>query len=223
MPFPSFNSVQEFTASAGGQIQQFVSYLFGFLSKEHKDDGSHGAITGDSLTLTGNIASTAPSPQDVHLFPTTQAAFLVQTTHATPIMFGTNGQTGWGVSAAHDWAICGPFGVNTGLTLVSVVDSVGAPTLSGVGFGTGADIEGGATDYGFTIRTGSGSTTATGNVTFGHGFHGGATPSLTLGSGWTTTENLKVTSITTTGMTIATVSGGNFPTGALIYVLVRGY
>jgi hypothetical protein len=33
---------------------------------------------------------------------------------------------------------------------------------------------------------------------------------------------LKVTSITTTGMTIATVSGANFPTGATIYVLTRG-
>jgi hypothetical protein len=34
---------------------------------------------------------------------------------------------------------------------------------------------------------------------------------------------VKITSITTTGLTIATVSGANFPASATIYVFVRGF
>jgi hypothetical protein len=55
MPFPAFNSVQEFTAMAGNQIQQFTAYLTGFLQFQHKDDGSHGAVTADSVAITGAL------------------------------------------------------------------------------------------------------------------------------------------------------------------------
>jgi hypothetical protein len=218
MPFPSFNSVQEFTASAGGQIQQFVSYLFGFLSKEHKDDGSHGAITGDSLTLTGNITNTAPAPVSPLL--SLHQPFVLQAQSGNELFLQVGPYLGWGINATGDWMSLSQFG-SAAVVLRTPVDSLGTPVLSGAGFGTGAAISG--SDYGFKVTTGSGSLTATGNVNFGRAFHAGATPALTLGAGWTTTENVKITSITTTGLTIATVSGGNFPASATIYVLVRGF
>jgi len=50
MPYPSFDLLSVFTPNQQQQIQQFLSYLFGWLSHEHKDDGSHAAITADSVT-----------------------------------------------------------------------------------------------------------------------------------------------------------------------------
>lgn len=38
------------------ELEQFVSYLWGWLSVQHKDTGAHSAITADSLAATGAIS-----------------------------------------------------------------------------------------------------------------------------------------------------------------------
>ena len=58
MSFPSFNDLSRFAAQQGDELQQFVAYLQGFLSAQHKDDGSHSAVTADSLTLNGPLTWT---------------------------------------------------------------------------------------------------------------------------------------------------------------------
>lgn len=70
MSYPAFDSLTSFASESRAAIEQFVSYLFGFLSKEHKDDGSHGTVTLDTLTIA------APSSADAgnlsgDLIPTT--------------------------------------------------------------------------------------------------------------------------------------------------------
>jgi hypothetical protein len=215
MPFPSFNSVQEFTAAAGGQIQQFVSYLFGWLSKEHKDDGSHGDITGDSLSLTGNITNTQPSPASQQL--SKQFPFIISTQNANAIIMAPNNQSRWAFAVNGD--LMGYLAANLAMTsfLLHVVDSVQIPALSGGGFGSGATILG--FDFGCTISTGSSGTAATGAITWGATSPRGACIAV-ASPGWTTGAGLGVAP-TTTGLTISTLDGTNFPTSKKIYVLMR--
>ena len=127
--------------------------------------GATGAVTADSLALMGNITNTVPSPANPLL--STQNPFLIETANNNPILFGTNSTLQWGINTAGDWTIWSGVG-----TLMRPIDSVGVPTLSGVGFGTGAALTADALDYGFVITTGSGSATATGNVLFGHSLTG---------------------------------------------------
>jgi hypothetical protein len=54
MPYPGFNDLASFTPTQQQQVQQFVSYLQAWLSKQHKDGGEHGAITADSIVTTGD-------------------------------------------------------------------------------------------------------------------------------------------------------------------------
>jgi hypothetical protein len=220
MPFPSFNSVQEFTASAGGQIQQFVSYLFGWLSKEHKDDGSHGDITGDSLTLTGNISNTQPSPASPIL--SKQFPFVIGTAHANGIIMAPNAQSRWEFAANGD--LMGYLAANLAGTtfLRHRVDSIAIPSLSGSGFGTGATSLG--FDYACVITTGSGATTPSGILLFGRSGQDSpvSTVVATVSPGWTTGPGLGVVT-TTSQITISTLDGSNFPTGKNIYVIMRGF
>lgn len=51
MSFPTFNDVADFSAPQQTQLQQHDSYLQGYLGVQHKDDGSHGDVTADSLHL----------------------------------------------------------------------------------------------------------------------------------------------------------------------------
>lgn len=51
MSFPAFNDVADFSAPQQTQLQQHDSYLQGYLGVQHKDDGSHGDVTADSLHL----------------------------------------------------------------------------------------------------------------------------------------------------------------------------
>lgn len=56
MAYPGFNNTGVFTPNQQREIEQFVSYLMGYLSAQHKDDGSHAAITADSMTATGAVS-----------------------------------------------------------------------------------------------------------------------------------------------------------------------
>lgn len=58
MSYPDYNDLSAFTPSQQIQIQQFVSYLKGYLSAQHKDDGSHGDVTADSLHIVKGAATT---------------------------------------------------------------------------------------------------------------------------------------------------------------------
>ncbi len=60
MSFPSFNDLSAFTSNAAHAIEEFISYLWGWASAQHKDDGSHAAVTADSIT-TGTLTVNAPS------------------------------------------------------------------------------------------------------------------------------------------------------------------
>jgi hypothetical protein len=220
MPFPSFNSVQEFTAAAGGQIQQFVSYLFGWLSKEHKDDGSHGDITGDSLTLTGNITNTQPSPASPQL--SKQFPFVIGTQNANAIIMAPNHQSRWEFAANGD--LMGYLAANLAGTsfIRHRIDSIASPSLSGSGFGSGATTLG--FDYGCVITTGSSATTASGILLYGRSGQDSPVGGVVAvaSPGWTTGPGLGVVA-TTTQVTISTLDGTNFPTGKNIYVIMRGF
>jgi hypothetical protein len=50
MPFPGFNNLSSFTPTQQQQLEQFVTYLHGFLRIQHTDGGRHGAITVDSVS-----------------------------------------------------------------------------------------------------------------------------------------------------------------------------
>jgi hypothetical protein len=60
MSFPDFNDLSSFTPTQRQQLEQFVSYVLGYLSGQHKDDGSHSAVTADSL-VTGTLSVGAPA------------------------------------------------------------------------------------------------------------------------------------------------------------------
>lgn len=55
MPFPAGTYINQIVDPAvRAEFEQLYSLYFGYLSQEHKDDGSHGAITADSATVTGD-------------------------------------------------------------------------------------------------------------------------------------------------------------------------
>jgi hypothetical protein len=58
MSFPSFDDLSSFTSDMGSQLQQFVSYLFGWLSKEHNDDGTHANLTATTITVANATSNT---------------------------------------------------------------------------------------------------------------------------------------------------------------------
>lgn len=59
MPFPSGTYINQILdAATRSELQQFYSLLQGYLSAEHKDDGSHGHVTADSVAVAGPITAT---------------------------------------------------------------------------------------------------------------------------------------------------------------------
>jgi len=54
MAFPSVTWSQLLEPGARQEAEQFAALVQGYLSVQHKDDGSHGDITADSLTVTGD-------------------------------------------------------------------------------------------------------------------------------------------------------------------------
>lgn len=57
MSFPDYNELSSFNPGQRIQIEQFISYLKGYLSAQHKDDGSHASITADDITIVKNTAA----------------------------------------------------------------------------------------------------------------------------------------------------------------------
>jgi hypothetical protein len=57
MPYPSLTFAELLENATRAELEQFVSLLQGYLSAQHNDDGSHTDITGDSLTVTGDVTS----------------------------------------------------------------------------------------------------------------------------------------------------------------------
>lgn len=55
MSFPTFNDLSAFTPDQRLQLEQYVSYVIGYLSQQHKDTGAHGTVTADSLAVVGAI------------------------------------------------------------------------------------------------------------------------------------------------------------------------
>ena len=57
MPFPSGTYILQIGDGATrAELEQFYSLLAGYLSKEHKDDGSHSAVTADAVDVSGNLS-----------------------------------------------------------------------------------------------------------------------------------------------------------------------
>jgi len=92
MPYPTFNALRAFTANQARELEQFVSYLFGFLSFQHKDDGSHSAVTADSVTTpTATITDLTATDATVRDLTVTEQVTIdgpvtiAPTTTATPL------------------------------------------------------------------------------------------------------------------------------------------
>jgi hypothetical protein len=79
MPFPSGTFIDSMRASYGivaDELDAFYSLLQGWMSKEHKADGTHGALTADTITTpdatalvlhaTGAIIDTLQVTGDIH-------------------------------------------------------------------------------------------------------------------------------------------------------------
>lgn len=64
MPFPNFSFLQELPTQVARELSGFAARLFGWLSAQHKEDGSHGAMTADSLTLTADTVTGATGDID---------------------------------------------------------------------------------------------------------------------------------------------------------------
>jgi hypothetical protein len=71
MSFPAFDDLSSFTPAQQNQLQQFVSYILGWASAQHKDDGSHSAITCDSLTVAEPASPITAGNVTGDLIPTT--------------------------------------------------------------------------------------------------------------------------------------------------------
>lgn len=57
MAFPAVTWANLLDPGTRQEAEQFASLVQGYLSTQHKDDGSHGDITADSLTTTGDITA----------------------------------------------------------------------------------------------------------------------------------------------------------------------
>ena len=64
MAYPSFDELTAFTPNQQRQLQQFAAYLVeGFLQREHAEDGTHAAVTADSVS-TPALAADAVAIED---------------------------------------------------------------------------------------------------------------------------------------------------------------
>lgn len=54
MPYPSLTFANLLESATRTELEQFVSLLQGYLSEQHKDDGSHSAVTADSVDVSGD-------------------------------------------------------------------------------------------------------------------------------------------------------------------------
>ena len=55
MPYPSTTFANLLENTTRAELEQFVALLQGYLSAEHHDDGTHGAVTADSLDVAGDL------------------------------------------------------------------------------------------------------------------------------------------------------------------------
>lgn len=55
MPFPTLTFPQVLENATRAEFEAFLSLLVGWLRAQHKDDGSHGAITADSVAVSGAV------------------------------------------------------------------------------------------------------------------------------------------------------------------------
>ena len=54
MPFPCATYLEFLSGYVADEFRHLYAQLEGFFGKEHKADGTHGAVTADSLTVAGN-------------------------------------------------------------------------------------------------------------------------------------------------------------------------
>lgn len=64
MPYPSLTFAQLLDNATREELEQFVALLQGYLSSEHKDDGSHSDLTADSVTVAGDVTATGDGSFD---------------------------------------------------------------------------------------------------------------------------------------------------------------
>jgi hypothetical protein len=58
MPFPSLTFANLLENATRAELEQLVSLFVGYLSAQHKEDGSHSDITADSVTVAGDVTAT---------------------------------------------------------------------------------------------------------------------------------------------------------------------
>jgi hypothetical protein len=61
MPYPTLTFAEMLDNATRQELEQFISLLQGYLSAEHNEDGSHGAVTAESVESSGPISGTAIS------------------------------------------------------------------------------------------------------------------------------------------------------------------
>ena len=105
MPYPSLTFATELDQKTRQELEQFISLLQGYLQEQHEGDGSHKAITADSLAATGNISSSGGTGSF--------AGNVTADSDGTPVVIGG----AIGTSAGNDGLI-GP-GIDIGTTEAS--------------------------------------------------------------------------------------------------------
>ncbi len=58
MPFPSITYLDQLIGTVRDEFLHLYAQIEGWLRKEHKDDGSHGDISADSVTTDGTVTAT---------------------------------------------------------------------------------------------------------------------------------------------------------------------
>ena len=69
MAYPSLTFAELLSSATRAELEQFVSLLQGYLSQQHKEDGSHSDVTADSLDVSGDISADGTITADADGYP----------------------------------------------------------------------------------------------------------------------------------------------------------
>lgn len=73
MPYPSLTFADLLTQATRAELEHLVSLLQGYLSEQHKEDGSHSDITADSVDVSGDLSVDGTITADADGTPITLA------------------------------------------------------------------------------------------------------------------------------------------------------
>lgn len=108
MPYPTLTFPQMLDNATRQELDQFISLLQGYLSAEHKDDGTHSAVTADSVDVDEDVTVGGDLEVDGSITADADGTPMVLAPDATfgPGLRLTNGTSAsWRIEASADSAL----------------------------------------------------------------------------------------------------------------------